>query len=66
MKILDNIELPSMPAKTDFINDEFLEFVTEIKKRSVYNFSVDVSEEDQVLTLSTCAIIPSNVCRLKL
>lgn len=40
---------------TDFDSDEdYLEFVKMITDRSIYNFKVDVSATDQILTLSTC------------
>lgn len=35
-------------------NNEFDEFVKTLKKRSVYNYDVEVSGEDSILTLSTC------------
>lgn len=40
---------------TDFDNDkEFMDFVNMIKSRSIYDFGVNVNEEDKILTLSTC------------
>ena len=36
-------------------NDEFDEFVNRLKRRSFRDFGVDVSGEDQILTLSTCS-----------
>ena len=38
-----------------FKDDEFEEFITKIKKRSVKDFEVNVSKDDKILTLSTCA-----------
>ncbi len=35
-------------------NDEFDTFIKTLKKRSVYDYGVDVSGEDSILTLSTC------------
>lgn len=35
-------------------NNEFDKFVKTLKKRSVYNYDVEVSGEDSILTLSTC------------
>ena len=35
-------------------NNEFNTFVNTLKKRSVYNYGVEVSGEDSILTLSTC------------
>jgi len=40
---------------TKFSTDyEFIEFVNEIKNRSIVDFSVDVNSSDKILTLSTC------------
>lgn len=39
--------------KTDFSNDEYKKFIDDMSKRSVKNFSVQVNENDKVLTLST-------------
>lgn len=36
---------------------EYAAFVAELKSRSLYDTGVEVSEEDQVLTVSTCAYI---------
>lgn len=36
-------------------NEEFNKFIKTIKKRSKYNYGVEVTEDDQILTLSTCA-----------
>ena len=42
--------------KTEFKNDnEFEGFIKNLKKRSIKDFNVDVSKEDNILTLSTCA-----------
>ena len=35
-------------------NSEFNKFVNTLKKRSVYDYGVEVNGEDQILTLSTC------------
>lgn len=35
-------------------NDEFNKFVNTLKKRSVYNYDVEVNGDDSILTLSTC------------
>ena len=41
---------------TDFSNDdEFIEFVNQMKSRSIYDFNVDISKDDNILTLSTCS-----------
>ena len=41
--------------KTEFKNDEFSKFVKTIKARSMYDFGIEVSKDDSILTLSTCA-----------
>ena len=33
----------------------FLEFLNTIKSHSIHNFNVDLTAEDQILTLSTCS-----------
>ncbi len=41
--------------RTLFRNDnDFLEFITMLKNRSVYNFGTEISEKNQIITLSTC------------
>ena len=35
--------------------DEFEDFIKTLKKRSIKDFNVDVSKDDNILTLSTCA-----------
>ena len=40
---------------TKFKDGEFEKFVKKIKSRSVYDFGVEVGENDQILTFSTCA-----------
>lgn len=41
---------------TDFQTDEeFTNFINTIKNRSVYNYNVDVTKDDTILTLSSCA-----------
>lgn len=49
------IEAEDYYMTTDFKNNEFKEFVNTIKNRSVFDFEVDVDENDKILTLSTCA-----------
>ena len=40
---------------TKFKNDvEFNEFIKTIKSRTIYDYGVDVSSEDKILTLSSC------------
>jgi len=40
---------------TEFKNDEFEKFLQTLKNRSIKDFKVDISKEDSILTLSTCA-----------
>ena len=50
------IENADYYIKTEFKNDnEFEKFIKTLKKRSIKDFSVDVSKDDDILTLSTCA-----------
>ena len=49
------IEAESYYITTDFSNsDSFGEFVKTMEERSIYDFGVDVSSDDKLLTLSTC------------
>ena len=50
------IESEDYYIKTEFSNDnEFEKFIKTLKKRSIKNFNIDISKEDNILTLSTCA-----------
>lgn len=50
------IESENYYIKTEFSDDNnFEQFVKTIKKRSIKEFNIDVSKEDNILTLSTCA-----------
>ena len=50
------IENEDYYIKTEFKNDnEFEGFIKNLKKRSIKDFNVDVSKDDNILTLSTCA-----------
>ena len=50
------IEYEDYYIKTEFKNDnEFEDFIKTLKKRSIKDFNVDVSKDDNILTLSTCA-----------
>lgn len=50
------IEKESYYIKTQFSDDsEYKKFIKTIKERSIKNFGTDVSENDSILTLSTCA-----------
>jgi len=40
--------------KTNFRTEPFDKFLTTIKNRSIYNFGIDVTDNDKILTLSTC------------
>lgn len=40
---------------TQFNQGQFSNFINKIKKRSTYDFKVDVNEDDTILTLSTCS-----------
>ena len=40
---------------TEFKENEFEKFINTLKNRSIKDFNVDVSAEDSILTLSTCA-----------
>lgn len=40
--------------KTNFRTEPFENFLNTIKGRSIYNFGIDVTPEDKILTLSTC------------
>ncbi len=40
--------------KTNFRTYSFEEFINTLKNRSVYNFGIDVTPDDKILTLSTC------------
>jgi len=49
------IEKEDYYINTEFKENEFAKFVDTLKNRSIKNFNIDVSEEDTILTLSTCA-----------
>ena len=50
------IENEDYYIKTEFKNDnEFEEFLKKLKKISIKYFNVDISKDDNILTLSTCA-----------
>jgi len=48
------IEAEDYYITTDFKNEEFLEYIQKVKNRSIKDFNIDVTEEDNILTLSTC------------
>lgn len=49
------IEKEDYYINTEFKEDEFEEFIDALKDRSIKDFNIDVSAEDSILTLSTCA-----------
>ena len=49
------IEVEDYYMTTDFKNNEFKKFIDLSRKRSIFDFGVDVDENDNILTLSTCA-----------
>ena len=49
------IEKEDYYIQTNFNNESYKEFLNVIKKRSIKDFETDVTEQDNVLTLSTCA-----------
>ena len=54
------IESEDYYIKTEFSNDnEFEKFIETLKKRSIKDFSVDVSKDDDILTLSKYLLINS-------
>ena len=48
------IEAEDYYMKTDFNNEEFKKYVNTMKSRSIYDFDVEIDEDDSILTLSTC------------
>lgn len=56
-KIFSIYKIPTTKdyLKNNFANDEkYLEFINKIQERSLYDFKVEVKEDDKILTLSTC------------
>jgi len=50
------IEPESYYITTNFTNDsEYLNFLTTLKSRSIYNFNAEIKETDKIITLSTCS-----------
>ena len=49
------IESEDYYIKTSFNTFDFKKYIDTMKNRSIYDFNCDVSEDDNVLTLSTCA-----------
>ncbi len=48
------IEAEDYYMKTNFQDGELKKYADDMKARSVYNFGVEVGDDDKVLTLSTC------------
>lgn len=49
------IKTESYYITTDFnSDDEYMEFLDTIKKRSLYDFNTNLDKDDKILTLSTC------------
>lgn len=49
------IEAEDYYITTTFKNDkDYKDYLNEMKKRSIYNYNIKVSEKDKILTLSTC------------
>ena len=49
-----SVEIEDYYINTIFNENEFEEFINTIKNRSIYDYGVEVSGEDKVLTLSSC------------
>lgn len=49
------IEKEDYYINTEFNENEFEKFINTLRDRSIKNFNIIVSEEDNILTLSTCA-----------
>ena len=49
-----SIEPEMYYIKTEFKENEYIDFLNTIKSRSIYNFNVELDENDRVLTLSSC------------
>lgn len=50
-----NIKKTSDYLITEFANNnDFLEYINLVKNRSIYNFNIEITENDKILTLSTC------------
>lgn len=48
------IENEDYYIQTDFSNEKYSEFLNTIKNRSIKNFNEEITDEDKILTLSTC------------
>lgn len=50
-----------VPKTSDYLkvyfdgDEDFLEFIDMITKRSIYNFNVPINADDKIITLSTCS-----------
>ena len=51
-KVSDEVDY----LRTSFSNDEsFMSYVNDVKKRSSYNYNVEVNQNSKIITLSTCS-----------
>lgn len=48
------IEVEDYYITTDFLDNEYEEFLNKVKNRSIHDFGIEVGKEDKILTLSTC------------
>ena len=51
---VNRIEAEDYYIKTNFESTSFIDFVQNLKNRSIKDFGIDISENDSILTLSTC------------
>ena len=49
------VEDEDLYITTEFTSSSYQNFLNIIKSRSIYNFGIDVTTDDQIITLSTCA-----------
>ena len=42
-------------TKTNFDNNEFEDYINQMKSRSKYDFGIDITKDDSIITLSTCS-----------
>ena len=50
-----------IPVTTDYLatnfnsDDDFMKFIDLIKSRSIYDFNIEITKDDRIITLSTCS-----------
>ncbi len=49
------IETENYYLTTEFTNEEYMSFLENIKRRSVFKYDVALNENDKIITLSTCS-----------